>query len=325
MKSHETRSGTRVGFVSAFALGSLALVTPAAGSSVHRYVDWTSVDAGKGTASGTITLPDATKITVRFTARNADGTPGQLFGAQVDEGGTNYWQPAAPYISAEVENAPPGTDIVQLAGSDDQVYELTLSAPVENPVLAIVSLGAPGIVTTYHFGSPFVIVSQGAGALGGSDQALVRLPGNVLEGNEGHGTIRFEGRFTSLSWTVPTTEVWHGFTLGVRTGERPAPPADAGSPSGAADGGASDVAVGPTEVDPPAGGAGGRSGTGSGGEPGRVDAASSPQPGPSGGCNVTGSGSPGGAWLVALAAFAGLVRRRVECSACLTFCFGAPK
>jgi hypothetical protein len=49
------------------------------------------------------------------------------------------------------------------------------------------------------------------------------LPENILSGNEGNGTIQFLGTFTSISFTVPTNESWHGFTVGVQ--QVPVPPA----------------------------------------------------------------------------------------------------
>jgi hypothetical protein len=93
--------------------------------------------------------------------------------------------------------------------------------------MAIVSLGAPGIPITYDFDRPFTIVSQGTGFWGGTSAAacqatpsscsLQQLPGDVLRGQEGHGTISFIGTFSTFSWTAPTFESWHGFTFGIRT------------------------------------------------------------------------------------------------------------
>ena len=34
-------------------------------------------------------------------------------------------------------------------------------------------------------------------------------------GEEGHGVVQFMGSFTSISWTVPVGETWHGFQAGV--------------------------------------------------------------------------------------------------------------
>jgi hypothetical protein len=199
----------------ALATGMLLLSTvlPAFGATYY-YVDWTSANVAQGTATGTITLPDLSTVTVTFAATNPNNSPGNLFGAQTS-GGINYWVPSAPYISAQVSNPPPNPDILQLAGGQNQTYTVTLSQPIKDPIMAIVSLGSPSIPITYNFNSPFTIVSQGAGYWGNGP--LTQLPGNVLAGAEGHGTIQFIGTFSTFSWTVPTTETWHGFTFGIRT------------------------------------------------------------------------------------------------------------
>ncbi|HXI54607.1 MAG TPA: hypothetical protein VNO55_00995 [Polyangia bacterium] len=224
------RAGRRWRGVVAGLVAALVWVAPGAShGAVYNYVDWMTADVAMGTASGTITLPDNSTVTVTFAAINPDGTAGNLFGAQVDGAGTNYWVPAAPYMSADVENAPPGTDILQLSGGVNQVYKVTLSEPIKDPIMAIVSLGQPGVRCTYDFDSPFTIVSQGPGFWGGTDTSLKQLPDDVLEGFEGHGTIRFIGTFSTFSWTVPTPESWHGFTFAIRTTERIEPTVDAGA------------------------------------------------------------------------------------------------
>lgn len=194
-------------------------VSAAVHAAPYYYVDWTSANVGAGTASGVITLPDASTVSVNFAATFANGSPGSLNFAQTNGLGTNYWSPSAPYISSQVDNAPPGTDILSLVGGQNQTYTVTLGAAIKDPIMAIVSLGQRGSNTTYDFDSPFTIVSQGAGYWGGGAAALQQLPGDILQGNEGHGTIQFIGTFSTFSWTVPTPENWHGFTFGIRTTE----------------------------------------------------------------------------------------------------------
>ena len=62
----------------------------------------------------------------------------------------------------------------------------------------------------------------GAGYWGGPG-TLIELPGDVLQGEEGHGLIQFIGTFTSISWTIPVAENWHGFQIGVPGGLVPEP------------------------------------------------------------------------------------------------------
>ncbi len=205
-----------------FAAAALAafLLPAAAGAVPYHYVDWTSANVAGGTAAGTITLPDSSTVTVTFEAINPDNTPGSLYFAQTG-GGTNYWAAngGAPYISAEVDNAPPDSDIIALVGGVNQTYRVTLSEPIKDPIMAILSLGSGSIPTTYDFDSPFDIVSQGVGHWGGGPTALSEQAGDVLRGVEGHGTIQFIGTFSTFTWVVPTPETWHGFTFGIRTTE----------------------------------------------------------------------------------------------------------
>ncbi|MEO7851716.1 MAG: PEP-CTERM sorting domain-containing protein [Rubrivivax sp.] len=206
-------------------LAAAAMAAAGAAQAVpYQYVDWTAANAAAGTASGTITLPDASAVSVDFSVTLANGNPGSFFFAQTT-GGTNYWSPSAPYTSAQVDNAPPTPDIVSLiGGSDTTTYKLSLSEAIKDPIMAIVSLGRPGLAITYEFDRPFEIVSQGTGYWGGTATSLAQLPGNVLQGAEGHGTIQFIGTFDSFSWTAPTSENWHGFQFAIRTTERLEPP-----------------------------------------------------------------------------------------------------
>lgn len=195
----------------------------------YYYVDWTAANPSAGTASGTITLPDSSVVNVGFSVTTPAGAVGSFAFAQTS-GGTNYWNPTAPYISTQVDNAPPTPDIIALAGgTGGNVYKITLSEAIKDPIMAIVSLGNPSTAITYDFDQPFTIVSQGTGYWGGTSAAtcattpstcsLKQLPGDVLQGQEGHGTIQFIGTFSTFSWTAPTYEYWHGFTFGIRTTE----------------------------------------------------------------------------------------------------------
>ncbi len=208
----------RIGEV-ALVVGFAAL-SSAASAAQYNYVDWLAASPSAGTASGLITLPDASTVSVNFAAINANGSAGSFSFAQTN-GGTNYWNPSTPYTSAQVSNAPPGTDIVALIGGQQQTYRVTLSEAIKDPIMAIVSLGRTGSNTIYDFDSPFTIVSEGAGFWGGNTTtALEQGLGDQLIGNEGHGTIQFLGTFSTFSWTVPVGENWHGFTFGIRTTER---------------------------------------------------------------------------------------------------------
>lgn len=209
------------GFVTRIFLGaSYFLLAPGASLAfIYQYVDWTAADPGAGTASGVITLPDSSTVNATFDVRNPDGSPGSFLFDQSTGGGTNFWLPSSPYISPQVENAPPDSDILALVGGNNSIYRVTLSDPIKDPIMAIVSLGQLGFFVDYDFDTPFSIVSQGAGFWGGTATSLSQEPGDILRGNEGHGTIQFNGTFSVFQWTALTAETWHGFTFGIRTTE----------------------------------------------------------------------------------------------------------
>ncbi|MDQ8153559.1 MAG: thrombospondin type 3 repeat-containing protein [Gemmatimonadota bacterium] len=194
-------------------------------SNFYYYVDWTSANPAGGTASGTISLPGGKTIGVDFSVRNPNGTPASMLGAQTGCG-TAFWTAnnSAPYKSASVLNGPPACDLVQLSGGSSSTYTMTFSEPIKDPILPVLSLGSGGNAAYYDFDQPFQIVSTGQGYFGNG--TFRADPGEVLYGAEGHGTIRFIGTFSSISWTVPHQEVWHGVTLGIRTALALEPNAD---------------------------------------------------------------------------------------------------
>ena len=183
---------------------AVAVATPArAGQAV--WTDWVHGSTGDvGFATGTLAVVGAPEITVTYT--------GEVYLVQTN-GGTDYWTPADPYISSEVTNGPPGTDIIGLVGGHTRTNTITFSRPVTNPVMAILSLGDSILQCSYDFDAAFEILSYGPGYYG-EPGTLTNLADDVLFGTEGHGTIRFNGVYTSISWTVPTGECWHGFTVG---------------------------------------------------------------------------------------------------------------
>ncbi len=175
-------------------------------SAETRWTDWQTANKGNpGTAHGIIGL-STQNVSVDYS--------GEIAFAQVS-GGTNYWVPSAPYLSSVVLNPPATSDIIALAGGNSTVNTIKFAQPITNPVMAIASLGsaAAGIVARYQFDANFDILSQGAGYWGNG--TLTKLSGNVLQGLEGHGVIQFQGTFTSISWTAPVYENWHGFTIGL--------------------------------------------------------------------------------------------------------------
>ncbi|MEN6519732.1 MAG: PEP-CTERM sorting domain-containing protein [Armatimonadota bacterium] len=155
-----------------------------------------------GSVSGVINLPGKT-LSLRYTGQSYFITT---------SGGTNYWNPSTPYVSAMVGNPPPASDIIAI--SDTSMRTLTFSEPVQNLFLAFVSLNGNG----YKFNHDFEIVSTGRGYWGDGTVVREDLGGNLYElratSNEPHGVIRFKDPVSSLSWTCNVNENWHGFTVG---------------------------------------------------------------------------------------------------------------
>ncbi len=185
---------------------TLALLAGAAAGQAGTvaWVDWLSATNGTpGSASGVATL-GSTTVSVSYS--------GEILFAQTNAG-TNYWIPSAPYLSSVVSNPPWRSEIIALEGGSTLVNTITFSSPVTDPVMAILSLGRANFPVTYNFDTPFDVLSYGTGYFGPG--TLTELPGNVLEGQEGHGVIQFQGTVSSISWTVPVYESWHGFTFGI--------------------------------------------------------------------------------------------------------------
>lgn len=182
----------------------------------YYYVDWTSWNPSGGTAVGTITPSSGPAVTVTFDALTSTGAHGSFLGVA----GNYLWNPIDAYTSAQVDNASTFEGI-QLVGESNMTYVVTLSEPIKDPIMAVTTLGSGWDSATYVFDSPFTILSQGPTCCwGGDSNNLAQLPGNILQGFEGAGTIQFIGTYSTFSWTVPDPEYWHGFTFGIRTTEQ---------------------------------------------------------------------------------------------------------
>ena len=183
--------------------GALAMASPSWAATVD-WADWTA--ASGGTASGTVQAGSAS-VGVTY------GGVGYSF-AQVNNSGTNYFLPSAPYISSTVSNAPGTTDIIAL--SDSGTSTITFSQAVVNPLIALVSWN--GAHVTFGGGADsqaydIQYLSSGAGYWGSGNYA--NPTATSFDGSgELHGVIELQGTYTSISFTDTTPENWHGFTVG---------------------------------------------------------------------------------------------------------------
>jgi hypothetical protein len=194
--------GYSMSFAKLLCLSLFVVSTPWLMAGPITWADWTAADAVS--ATGMIG-----GIGISFS--------GDINPAAQTACGTNFWVPDAPYLSATVDNAPPPCDVIRLTGGipGTGTQTVTFASPVTDPVFAILSLGQPGVPVLYDFDADFTILSQGAGFFGGGPTSLTRPTATQLEGREGHGAIQFAGTFTSISWTMPLAEFWHGFQVGL--------------------------------------------------------------------------------------------------------------
>lgn len=181
----------------------VSLFTTSAAQAVPiSWTDWTTT--GAGTVGGSL-LADGTPVTVTYS--------GQYAFAQTDGTGINYWVPDTYSTNPVVDNPPPDSDIVALSTAG--VRKITFSAPILNPLLAMVSWQGQ----TVEFGTAIEIIDDGAGYWGGNagggDPFLNGGGTGFTSGDEFHGVIRVLGSISEITFTDTNGEFWHGFTVGV--------------------------------------------------------------------------------------------------------------
>lgn len=190
--------------------GTLCFLALLSGSaSAQVWTDWTTTTVGApGSAQGFIPLPGG-NVGVTYA--------GQVLGGSQTACGTAWLDNTFPAYDGTAIVDPPGTynsplpcDMIQINSTG--MFGFTFASPVTDLFMAFVSIGRASSPVSYTFSAPFTIIDEGAGPFG--DGALASLPGNTLEGREGHGVIHFAGTFSSLNWTVTNSEHWHGFTVG---------------------------------------------------------------------------------------------------------------
>jgi hypothetical protein len=198
----------------------VALLLPGATLGAQAWTNWTASTLSSGTTNGTAAgslVVGGSTVGVSFT--------GDVFSTTQTACGFDYWAfNSAVYTSPAngLTTRPTACEQIGAVGGAGRpvTQTLTFSQALVNPVMAILSLGQPSIVVTYNFNTPFDVLSSGTGNFGGSAAgSLFEDPGNVLRGIEGHGLIRFNGTVSSISWTVPTAENWHSFTVGAAAAE----------------------------------------------------------------------------------------------------------
>jgi hypothetical protein len=156
------------------------------------------------------------------------GTPGAAVGllngiqvnysGQVIANGTNIngtsgiWAPNSSFVGGTSTTSPSTVnDSIGLQGTFTGIATLTFANPIENPLIAIWSLGQPGLAASFTFNQAPTFEAGGPNANFGG--LPITVAGNVVSGNEGNGVVQFTGTFTSISWTN-TPEFYYAFTVG---------------------------------------------------------------------------------------------------------------
>ncbi len=190
-------------------MAAVCLLLGTAGSASAGFVFWTewtqATPGSPDTVVGSVDVSGFGTVDVTYT--------GDYSFARVNDSGASYWIPDTYSDGTILDNSPSRSDIIALSTAGTTVHTITFSAPVVNPVMAILSMGASSTFVQYDFDAPFDIITEGRGYWGNG--TLTELAGDILKGQEGHGTIQFQGTFSSISWTVSTPETWHGFTVGI--------------------------------------------------------------------------------------------------------------
>jgi hypothetical protein len=183
--------------------GALMLCVPPAHAATI-WTDWTSATNGSssGSAFGTVG-----GVGVSYS--------GQLNGFVIN-GTSTVWLPSSSFIGGTVTTSPSVMgDELRLIGSPNTspiTDTITFSSPVDNPLIAIWSLGSPLIGATFTFDATPTLEAGGPNsAYGGSS---ITVAGNVVSGHEGNGVIQFDGTFSSITFTS-TPENFYSFTVGI--------------------------------------------------------------------------------------------------------------
>ncbi len=101
------------------------------------------------------------------------------------------------------------SDMLQVANT--AFFTLTFSQAVQNPYIALVSVGQGGLPVTYSFDSNVSVLSSGSNYWGYSGYSVA---GNAFTGYEFNGVLQLHGSFTTMHIAVGQPEFWHGFNVG---------------------------------------------------------------------------------------------------------------
>ena len=206
-------------------VAATAVTSGAAATTI--WTDWSSATVGSpGSATGNLNGIGVTysgEVTNAATVTN--GTPG-----------SGIWKTDSSFIGGAVTTSPSTVgDAISLQGDFSGTNTITFASPVVDPVFAIWSLGQTKISGGWRLvTSSFVFDQMPTFEAGGPVTPYggqpISVSGYVVTGEEGNGTVRFEGTFSRLSWTQGTPESYYAFTVG-QNGRRPSEPESVPEPA----------------------------------------------------------------------------------------------
>jgi len=108
-------------------------------------------------------------------------------------------------------------DVTVFREEDGSSYTLTFDQPVENPLVAIASLGNPYAPTTFNFGAAVEILwSTETTVTAGTASSATQV-----SGSEGYLIAKYPGTVTSVTFSVPTGEVYMNLIVGFAVSNTP--------------------------------------------------------------------------------------------------------
>lgn len=166
------------------------------------WIDWTS------TTNGTMNI-GGTTVGVTLTGPAHSFVDGDNFYNNAYTGGTAI---TGTYLGLTP------SDMIRVYGPS--AFTLTFDKAVTDLMMALVSVGQPGLPVTYDFNNAFTASAAGNNFWGTGSYTV---SGDDFIGREYNGILRFSGTFSSISFTTNPGEYWHGFNFGSNEIAVPAP------------------------------------------------------------------------------------------------------
>lgn len=136
--------------------------------------------------------------------------------------GTDVFANESTYLGPTVDTLPPAGNFIAITGYSGMVNTLTFSKPIKDLVMAIGSLGGNAGPASYVFNRTPTVVSHGPGHWNNGSvpdelEPLQVNSGNPdqVDGKEANGVVQFFGTFSSLTWSIPNSEVYSVFNVGI--------------------------------------------------------------------------------------------------------------